>query len=142
MQELRRVSEEELRAVEGDLQREVAEDGELRSKYGQRWTRPASVALNSQITEKIAGGTSKPSEILCLACTCSKFLGLFMWLEAALLPHKPLGDHQLLNNASGLNLAGVIPLNHGIEASNSMGFDLQAKWYAFGINSKNDPLAR
>lgn len=57
MQELRRVSEEELRAVEEELQREAAEDGELRAKYGQRWTRPASVALNSQITEKIAGKT-------------------------------------------------------------------------------------
>lgn len=54
-QELRRVTEEELRAVEEDLQKEAAEDAELRSQYGQRWNRPASVALNSQITEKIAG---------------------------------------------------------------------------------------
>jgi hypothetical protein len=54
-QELRRVSDEELRAVEEELQREAQEDAELRSKYGQRWNRPASVALNSQITEKIAG---------------------------------------------------------------------------------------
>ena len=54
-QELRRVTEEELRAVEEDLQKEAAEDAELRAKYGQRWNRPASVALNSQITEKIAG---------------------------------------------------------------------------------------
>lgn len=51
------MSEQELRAVEEDLQKEAAEDAELKSKYGQRWSRPASVALNSQITEKIAGLT-------------------------------------------------------------------------------------
>lgn len=49
------MSDEELRAVEEGLQKEAADDAELRSKYGQRWNRPASVALNSQITEKIAG---------------------------------------------------------------------------------------
>ena len=49
------MSEQELRAVEEDLQKEAAEDAELKAKYGPRWNRPASVALNSQITEKIAG---------------------------------------------------------------------------------------
>ena len=55
LQELRQVSEQELRAVEEDLQKEAAEDADLKAKYGPRWSRPASVALNSQITEKIAG---------------------------------------------------------------------------------------
>lgn len=54
------MTEEELRAVEEDLQREAAEDAELRAKYGQQWNRPASVALNSQITEKIAGEKTLP----------------------------------------------------------------------------------
>lgn len=47
--------------MEEELQREAQEDAELRSKYGQRWNRPASVALNSQITEKIAGMSSYKS---------------------------------------------------------------------------------
>ena len=53
------MTEEELRAVEEDLQREAAEDSDLRAQYGQRWNRPASVALNSQITEKIAGAHNR-----------------------------------------------------------------------------------
>ena len=56
------MAEEELRTVEEELQREAQEDAELRSKYGQRWTRPASVALNTQISEKIAGEPSHPAQ--------------------------------------------------------------------------------
>lgn len=52
------MASEELNAVETEVKREAGEDADLRSQYNHRWTRPASVALNSQITEKIAGRLS------------------------------------------------------------------------------------
>ena len=61
MQELKKVSEDELRSIEDDVRKEAAEDAEQRQKYGQKWARPGSVALNSQINEKIAGVPSSPS---------------------------------------------------------------------------------
>ena len=73
VQELRRVAEEELRAVEDELQREAREDADLRTKYGQRWTRPASVALNTQISEKIAGELSHWAHTPCSLHCCSPF---------------------------------------------------------------------
>ena len=41
--------------METSLDKESAEDAELRDKYGSRWNRPASAALNSSMREKIAG---------------------------------------------------------------------------------------
>ena len=41
--------------MESTLDKESAEDAELRDKYGSRWNRPASAALNSSMREKIAG---------------------------------------------------------------------------------------
>ncbi|KAK9820581.1 hypothetical protein WJX72_011897 [[Myrmecia] bisecta] len=55
IKDLRNVAVEELGKVEGDLEREAREDGELREKYGARWNRPASTALNSTMREKVAG---------------------------------------------------------------------------------------
>lgn len=46
---------EELKKVESNLDKESSEDAELRDKYGSRWNRPASAALNSSMREKIAG---------------------------------------------------------------------------------------
>lgn len=46
---------EELKKVEIILDKESAEDAQLRDKYGSRWNRPASAALNSSMREKIAG---------------------------------------------------------------------------------------
>ena len=46
---------EELKKVESSLDKESSEDAELRDKYGSRWNRPASAALNSSMREKIAG---------------------------------------------------------------------------------------
>ena len=54
-QDLRRVAIEELKKVESNLDKESSEDAELRDKYGSRWNRPASAALNSSMREKIAG---------------------------------------------------------------------------------------
>ena len=55
LQDLRRVAMEELKKVESNLDKESSEDAELRDKYGSRWNRPASAALNSSMREKIAG---------------------------------------------------------------------------------------
>ncbi len=55
LQDLRRVSIEELKKVESSLDKESSEDAEMRDKYGSRWNRPASAALNSSMREKIAG---------------------------------------------------------------------------------------
>lgn len=55
LQDLRRVAIEELKKVESSLDKESSEDAELRDKYGSRWNRPASAALNSSMREKIAG---------------------------------------------------------------------------------------
>lgn len=55
VQDLRRVAIEELKKVETSLDKESSEDAELRDKYGSRWNRPASAALNSSMREKIAG---------------------------------------------------------------------------------------
>ena len=41
--------------MESNLDKESSEDAELRDKYGSRWNRPASAALNSSMREKIAG---------------------------------------------------------------------------------------
>lgn len=46
---------EELKKVESVLDKESANDAELRDKYGSRWNRPASAALNSSMREKVAG---------------------------------------------------------------------------------------
>lgn len=54
------MSEDELRSIEDDIRKEAAEDAEQRQKYGQKWARPGSVALNSQINEKIAGVPCSP----------------------------------------------------------------------------------
>ena len=48
---------EQLGAVDAELDREAAEDAELRDKYGPRWSRPASAALSSQLREKIGGAS-------------------------------------------------------------------------------------
>ena len=56
MQELRKVSEDELGSIEEDIRKEAKEDADLRSQYTGRWNRPSSIALNSQINEKIGGG--------------------------------------------------------------------------------------
>jgi len=42
LQDLRRVSIEELKKVESSLDKESSEDAEMRDKYGSRWNRPAS----------------------------------------------------------------------------------------------------
>ena len=55
---MRRVAIEELKKVERSLDKESSEDAELREKYGSRWNRPASAALNSSIREHIAGYNS------------------------------------------------------------------------------------
>lgn len=55
IKDLRRVSIEELKKVESSLDKESSEDAEMRDKYGSRWNRPASAALNSSMREKIAG---------------------------------------------------------------------------------------
>lgn len=55
LQDLRRVSIEELKKVESSLDKESSEDAEMRDKYSSRWNRPASAALNSSMREKIAG---------------------------------------------------------------------------------------
>ena len=39
----------------GRVQAEAREDAELRAKHGSRWARPASAALSSQLTDKLAG---------------------------------------------------------------------------------------
>ena len=57
-QDLRRVAIEELKKVENALDKESKDDAELREKYGSRWNRPASAALNSSMREKIAGYNS------------------------------------------------------------------------------------
>ena len=46
---------EELQKVESSLDKESAQDAELRDKYSSRWNRPASAALNSSMREKVAG---------------------------------------------------------------------------------------
>lgn len=73
IQELRRVSEDELRSIEDDIKREASEDGSLRQQYGQRWNRPSSVALNSQINEKIAGTIFWTSTSGFAACAWTSF---------------------------------------------------------------------
>lgn len=55
IKDLRRVAMEELKKVESVLDKESANDAELRDKYGSRWNRPASAALNSSMREKVAG---------------------------------------------------------------------------------------
>ena len=72
MQDLREVAQNELKQVEGDLDRESREDGELRDRFQQRWARPASAALNSTLREKIAGAAA-------LRTMTAKFLTISSW---------------------------------------------------------------
>lgn len=47
--------EADLTAVETDLDKEAADDDELRQRFGTRWTAPPSAALTKQLRDKILG---------------------------------------------------------------------------------------
>ena len=47
--------EADLAAVDADLDKEAADDDELRQRFGTRWTAPPSAALTKQLRDKVAG---------------------------------------------------------------------------------------
>lgn len=49
------MSEDELNTIDKDIKEEANIDSDLRQQYGQRWNRPLSLTLDTQINEKIAG---------------------------------------------------------------------------------------
>lgn len=55
LRELRRVAESELGQVQEQLDREAAEDEQLRGRFSTRWTRPPSAALSRPLCDKLAG---------------------------------------------------------------------------------------
>jgi programmed cell death 6-interacting protein len=55
LRNLRSVAESDLTEAENELVAEATEDDSLRAHYGQRWNRPPSSQLTTQLTEKING---------------------------------------------------------------------------------------
>ncbi len=47
--------ESDLTTIEADLDKEAADDEELRQRFGVRWTVPPSLALTKQLRDKVAG---------------------------------------------------------------------------------------
>lgn len=55
IRDLRRTCLDDLDAIEAELAAEEKEDTDLRTHYGQRWTRPVSAQLTKTMRDKVAG---------------------------------------------------------------------------------------